>query len=114
MEMVVVFPAPLGPKRAKNSPGLTVKLMSLTAGWGDWRYFLTKCRTSIAGGVVMTGPLGEKMNMAGGQGFVAFGCPDGNNFFVGVYVGQFRGTVVIGSGGNLDGPTFPAGLHSQG
>ena len=31
MEMVVVLPAPLGPRSAKNSPGPTEKLMPSTA-----------------------------------------------------------------------------------
>ena len=31
IEMVVVFPAPLGPSRAKNSPASTFRLMPSTA-----------------------------------------------------------------------------------
>ena len=32
IEMVVVFPAPFGPRKANSSPGRTSKLMSSTAG----------------------------------------------------------------------------------
>ncbi len=32
IEIVVVLPAPFGPRNAKSSPGLTSKLMSSTAG----------------------------------------------------------------------------------
>ncbi len=37
MEMVVVFPAPFGPRNAKNSPGYTSKVIPSTAAVGDWR-----------------------------------------------------------------------------
>ncbi len=36
IEMVVVFPAPFGPRNAKSSPGRTSKLMSSTAGLSDF------------------------------------------------------------------------------
>ena len=36
MQMVVVLPAPLGPRKAKSSPGRTSKLMSSTAGVVDF------------------------------------------------------------------------------
>ena len=47
MEMVVVLPAPLGPRNPKSSPGSTVKEMSFTAVKGPKR--LTRCSTSTAG-----------------------------------------------------------------
>ena len=34
--MVVVLPAPFGPRKAKSSPGRTAKLMSSTAGVVDF------------------------------------------------------------------------------
>src|SRR5205085_11458898 len=46
MEMVVVLPAPLGPRRAKNSPAPTPKLMLSTALCGAPRYRLTRRSTS--------------------------------------------------------------------
>src|SRR5438067_6799636 len=46
MEMVVVLPAPLGPRRAKNSPGPTPKLMLSTALCRAPRYRLTRRSTS--------------------------------------------------------------------
>jgi len=60
MEMVVVFPAPLGPSRAKSSPGATVNEMPSTAFVSAFLYRLTKLVTSIMGGVInLLFPRGE-------------------------------------------------------
>src|ERR1700737_4571570 len=46
IEIVVVLPAPLGPRKAKNSPLRTVKLMPSTAFVLPFRYRLTRPSTS--------------------------------------------------------------------
>src|SRR6266849_6260572 len=51
IEMVVVLPAPLGPRRAKNSPGSTSNEIPSTALTLPFRYRLTRSRTSIAGAI---------------------------------------------------------------
>src|SRR5260370_15923533 len=50
IEMVVVLPAPLGPRSAKNSPASTRRLIPSTALNFALRYRLTRSRTSTAGG----------------------------------------------------------------
>src|SRR4029077_5700669 len=47
MRMVVVLPAPFGPRKPRISPRSTVKLMSSTAVTGPYR--LVRCCTSITG-----------------------------------------------------------------
>src|SRR6266699_612532 len=50
IRMTVVFPAPFGPRKPKNSPSPTEKLTSLTALISSWPrppYTFTKWRTSI-------------------------------------------------------------------
>src|SRR6058998_929140 len=50
IRMTVVFPAPLGPRKPKNSPSPTEKLTSLTALISSWPrppYTFTRWRTSI-------------------------------------------------------------------
>src|SRR2546426_745503 len=50
IRMTVVFPAPLGPRKPKNSPSPTEKLTSLTALVSSWPrppYTLTRCWTSM-------------------------------------------------------------------
>src|SRR6476659_5616431 len=49
IEMVVVFPAPFGPRNAKSSPGSTSKLTSSTAATDDFLYRLVRCWTRIMG-----------------------------------------------------------------
>src|SRR5438876_4302529 len=51
IEIVVVFPAPLGPRRAKNCPCSTSKLTPSTAFELPFRYRFTRSRTSIAGAI---------------------------------------------------------------
>src|SRR6266568_7802803 len=51
IEIVVVFPAPLGPRRAKNWPCSTTKLTPSTAFELPFRYRFTRSRTSIAGAI---------------------------------------------------------------
>src|SRR6266852_8062971 len=51
IEMVVVLPAPLGPRRAKNSPGSTSNEIPSTALTLPFRYRLTRSRTSMAGAI---------------------------------------------------------------
>src|SRR5690349_3204464 len=51
-EMVVVLPAPFGPRKPKTSPACTSKLTPLTAVNADlpWPYCLTRSLTSTTGG----------------------------------------------------------------
>src|SRR5712691_3889656 len=51
IEIVVVLPAPSGPRRAKNSPASTSNEIPSTALTLPFRYRLTRSRTSIAGAI---------------------------------------------------------------
>ena len=46
--MVVVFPAPLGPRNPNTSPGFTLKLIPATESTGALGYRLTRSETSTA------------------------------------------------------------------
>src|SRR5438270_6953801 len=66
IEIVVVLPAPFGPRKAKNSPLRTVKLMPSTALVLPFRYRLTRSSTStMAAGladstVLLSSPTGRQ------------------------------------------------------
>src|SRR2546430_15362452 len=65
IEIVVVLPAPFGPRKAKNSPLRTEKLMSSTALALPFRYRLTRFSTStmvgwFAASAPLTSPTGRQ------------------------------------------------------
>ena len=49
IEIVVVLPAPFGPRKANSSPGSTSKLMSSTAATAAFWYLLVRCSTLMIG-----------------------------------------------------------------
>jgi hypothetical protein len=53
--MVVLLPAPLGPRNPKNSPRCTVRLRWLTAIF--WPNVRTRSRVTMAGDRVLTGEI---------------------------------------------------------
>ena len=56
IEIVVVLPAPLGPRNANSSPGATSKLMSSTAGSSLFLYRLVRRSTRMMGSMPATMP----------------------------------------------------------
>src|SRR5438094_6476444 len=71
IEVVVVLPAPVGPRKAKNSPLRTEKLMPSTALVFPFRYRLTRFSTSTMAGLFadsapLSSPTGRQPESRGG------------------------------------------------